>query len=117
MKFIDYITGGMGVDQFAAAFVFTLVGVALSLFFDASRRNPVSVESPIEWSWNYFWNDNIKRILKAIFTGILVIFVSLRFTKELFGREISMFFAFVIGLSLDQIQVIIRKAKYKSLKN
>lgn len=117
MKFLDYITGGMSVDQFCAAFVFTLIGVALSLFLDASKRNPVSVNSPIEWSWQYFWNDNLKRILRVVFTSILVIFVSLRFTKELFGREISMFFAFVIGLSLDQVQVFIRKAKYKSLGN
>lgn len=102
----------MSVDQFCAAFVFTLIGVALSLLFNAATRDPNSETSPIEWSWEFFWNDNKMRIIKSVLLGLLVIFVSLRFTKEIFGRELSMFFALMIGLSLDKVQTIVKNLTY-----
>lgn len=108
-EFIENLTGDLSVGKFLAAFVFSLVGVALSLLYGTTKRDPNSNRTPLCFSWDFFWSDNMKRILKSAATTILTVFVSLRFTKELLGFELSMVIAFLIGLCLDRIAEVLKQ--------
>lgn len=110
-EIVSYLIGDLGVAKFFAAFIFALIGVSLSLLWGTTQRNPESDKSPVHFSWNFFWNDNTKRILKSIISTILTVFVSIRFMKDLFGIEFSMVGSLLIGLFLDQVVAIIKKKK------
>lgn len=110
-EIISYLIGDLGVAKFVAAFIFAIIGVILSLLWSTTQRDPASYKSPVHFSWNFFWSDNTKRILRSIFSTILTVFVSIRFVKDLLGIEFSMATCFLIGLFLDRIVVLIKKKK------
>lgn len=103
LQILDYLTGGIDANKFIAAGIFALVGVFLSLLLGTTKRDVESPRTPIQFDWNYFWSDNTKRFLTSLATGIIVIFVSLRFAKELFGVELSMIYSFGCGLGFDRL--------------
>lgn len=110
-EFLNYLTGGNSLALIAAAIVMAIGGIALSAFINTSTRKPLADGSPVDWSWKYFWKNNLPRLLNSFFTGALVVFFSIRFSKELFGKELSMFFAFGLGLGLDQAIIFFKKRK------
>jgi hypothetical protein len=110
-EIMSYLVGDLGIAKFTAAFIFATIGVMLSLLWSTTKRDPLSDKSPTNFSWNFFWNDNTKRLLKSILSTILTVFVSIRFMKDLLGVEFSMVGAFLIGLFLDRIVLLIKKKK------
>jgi hypothetical protein len=113
----SYLIGDLGVAKFIAAFIFAIIGVVLSLLWSTTTRNPSSDKSPEHFSWNFFWSDNTKRILRSIVSTLLTVFVSIRFVKDLLGIEFSMATCFLIGLFLDQVVFIIKKKKESFANN
>lgn len=114
IKYPDFwaaFLNGMPLGVLFAGFLFALIGVALNALLKTATRNPNNTNSPIEFNWKYFWNDNVKRFLKSGITTLLVIFLSLRFFKELTGvsDEISMLYCFGIGFGIDKAIMALRK--------
>jgi hypothetical protein len=105
----SYLIGDLGVAKFAAAFIFAIIGVVLSLLWSTTVRNPSSDKSPQHFSWKFYWFDNARRILKSVVSTLLTVFVSIRFVNELLGVEFSMATCFLIGLFLDRVVVFIKK--------
>lgn len=103
--------GTLNPELLAAAFVMALIGIALSLLLFTTKRDPMSDRTPIEFSWKFFWNDNLKRVLKSIALTILVLFVTIRFSQEIMGQKLTMFYAFSLGLGLDKVIETIKKKK------
>lgn len=104
---------GMPLGVLFAGFAFALLGVALNALLKAAKRDPMSSNSPVEFSWKFFWNDNVKRFLRSSITTIIVIFLSLRFFREItgVGGEISMLYCFGVGYGIDlAIAKLISKA-------
>lgn len=120
MKVTDYLFGSIPVQMLIGAGVFVIIGVLISKTLDAATRKPDNIASPYNWSWKYFWNDNNRRIINSAVSSVLIVFCSLRFSKDLFGAELSMIYALIIGLCLDAVKIKFRKlknTKFDNLKN
>ena len=102
---------GMPLGVLFAGFVFALLGVLLNALLKASARNPLSDRTPVEFSWKFFWSDNVKRFINSGLTTLIAIFLSLRFFKELTGVEdsISMIYCFGVGFAIDKAVMALKK--------
>ena len=98
------IIGSNDLTSFLAAFIFALIGVALSLLWHATTRNQNSPNTPVKFSWNFLLSDNVKRIAASLIT----IFIAIRFYPDLFGKPINEYLAFGVGLGLDKISEVIK---------
>jgi len=113
MKYPDFwgaFLNGMPLGVLFAGFVFALLGVWLRSLLTVAKRDPLKKNSPTEFSWRFFWNDNVKRFIKSGVTTLIVIFLSLRFFKELtgVGNEMSMLYSFGIGFAIDKAIDLLR---------
>ncbi len=82
---------------------FALVGLALNYFIKVKKGIKRSEHSPDKFSLKYFVENNYQDI---VITALLI-FISLRFTQELLGVELTMWIAVLIGFGIDFIQDII----------
>jgi flagellar biosynthesis protein FlhB len=103
--------GTLNPELLAAAFVMALIGIALSALLFTTKRDPLSARTPTHFSWKFFWNDNTKRIVKSILTTVLILFITIRFSQELMGQKLTMFYAFGLGFGLDKVIEKLRKKK------
>jgi len=103
--------GALNPEVLLAAFAMALIGIFISLLISTTKRDPLSPRTPREFSWNFFWNDNVKRILKSIALTVLVLFVTIRFSQELMGQKLTMFYAFSLGLGLDKVIERLKRKK------
>jgi hypothetical protein len=108
---IDSLLGGQEPHVFIANFIFAMLGVLLTLLASSTFRNVESERTPKQFSWKFFLSDNVKRIL----AGIILIYLALRFTQDIFGIQVSNWFAVVIGILHDSLAWIV-KEKIKSYK-
>jgi len=102
---------GMPLGVLFAGFVFALMGVLLNALLKSNNRDPLNSRTPVEFSWGFFWNDNVRRLLKSALTTVIVIFLSLRFFKELTGGgdAISMLYCFGVGFAIDKAIAALKK--------
>lgn len=103
----EFITAVLGTDSIIAFITlafFAFVGVMLSLLMQTTKRDPTSVNTPFEFSWKFLMSDNAKRFL----AGVILIYLALRFTPELFGIKINEFWAFGIGFGSDKIAEFVK---------
>jgi hypothetical protein len=108
-EFITALLGGQEPSHFLVNFVFALIGVALTLLLSTTFRDIDSKRTPQAFCWKFFVRDNWKRVV----SGLLLTLLALRFTQEIFGIEVTHFFAVVIGCIHDQLALIV-KNKVKS---
>jgi hypothetical protein len=98
-EFLTYLLGEGSGGQFLAAIVYGFVGAFLSLLLGTTKRDPLSDRSPEAFSWAFLWSDNSKRVYRSV----LFILLTIRFSRELLGSEITMYLALLIGLGVDQL--------------
>lgn len=103
-KFLYLILGTNDLVSFAASCFFALVGILLSLLLHATKRDVNEPTSPVQFSWSYLFCNNFKRILIAVIS----VFIALRFSDQLLGTRLTLFFSFIIGLSIDNLAKIIQ---------
>lgn len=109
-KFTITILGTSDFSSFAASFVFALIGIFLSLRLHAKKRNKADTETPYRFSAKFLMLDNLDRIASSV----VLVFVALRFCKELVGVDLTMYFALLIGFGLDKISEGLKKASFKA---
>jgi ABC-type methionine transport system permease subunit len=102
--FIATLLGNQSASAFAALVFFSLLGAVLSLLLHTTKRDPNSIATPRKFSWIFFIEDNWKRAI----TSLILIYLALRFTPELFGVQINEFWAIAIGLCNDQLAQFIK---------
>lgn len=103
-EFTSTLLGGQSSSVFFALVFFALLGALLSLLLQTTNRDIWSSNTPKIFSWQFFLSDNWKRIV----TGAILIYISLRFAPELFGWEITNFYALVIGFGNDKLAQIVK---------
>jgi len=111
-NFLSQLLGSIAAWEYAAGFVFALIGAILSLRLHARTRDKYSDNTPQKFSWRFLVQDNLQRL----FTGFLITFVAFRFAPELLNQDFSMFLAFVIGFANDQVAGLIGKIELKARK-
>ncbi|CAL1518211.1 hypothetical protein [Chitinophaga sp. MM2321] len=108
-EILNELLGGIAVIPFVVAVFYAFVGATLNLLLRANKRDVHSTESPKQFSYRYLIRDNWKRML----TSCLLIFVCIRFSQEVLGQQLTMYFSFVIGLSVDRLSGMIKKLDNK----
>lgn len=104
-NFLFGLLGASGPIDFTHAFVWALVGIAISLLLGVAKRDPTSTTSPVSFSWKHMLLDNARRIVLTL----LLVIACVRFTPELFGKPLSAFAGFCIGLGFDQLAALLKK--------
>lgn len=101
---LQKLLGSNDLSTFLVTFFFALIGVALSLLWHTTSRDIRSTDTPFAFSWSFLLSDNIKRII----TGVILIYIAIRFYPDLFGKPVTEYLAFGIGLGLDKIAEVIK---------
>lgn len=76
-----------------------LLAVVASLALGVKRRNKGSISTPKDFSWSFFFKDNILRGLGTL----LLLFIGVVFYQDIYGEPISSFKALALGLCSDQL--------------
>jgi hypothetical protein len=103
-EFLKIVLGTDDGVTFFALFFFALLGALLSVLLQSTQRDPKSNLSPVHFSWLFFLRDNAKRFI----TGMILIYVFLRFTTDLTGLTLTNFIALVIGFGNDKLAQILK---------
>ena len=96
-EFKSLILGEYSVAHYAAAEVFALLALVVSLCLHSMKHDKQSERTPETFSWKFLILDNSKRI----FFGQIIVFLLFRFTMEFTGKTLSMWQAVIIGAGLS----------------
>lgn len=108
-RFFDLVLGTTDYVTFAASVFFALIGVAFFLLMHSAQRDPLDQRSPIPFSISFLLTDNLKRIA----TGIILVFIFLRFSEYYLGAKLSLVLSFIIGASCDKLGKIVQNKLLK----
>lgn len=106
---ISDILGSLSFSTYISSFFFAMLGLFLRHTIIVRKSIKKSTETPNKFSLKYWFANNFMTKLSVILTNIVVIFIALRFSVDLFSVEVSMFFSFLLGLSIDFVFDRIRK--------
>ena len=111
---INYYFGINDTNLILSCYIFGIIGVVIMVLLDVMSRNDKNdIGSPAKFSWEYFWKDNVLRIL----LNFIVMFVAIRFLPDLINQPITQFHALVIGILSDKIAVAIKNKKDKFIQD
>lgn len=96
-EFKQLILGEVSVAYYAAAEVFALLALIISLWLHSKKRDASSPTTPQKFSWGFLFWDNFKRII----VGQITMFLVFRFATEFLGRKLDMWMAVGIGAGLS----------------
>jgi hypothetical protein len=99
--FFAMFLGSLTSITLVAGFILALFGLYLRWYFLVGAAIKYNTKTPEKFDLKYWWANNAKSKIMAILATVIVIFVSLRFPVEWFGVEVSMGYAFLIGLFFD----------------
>lgn len=109
----QFLSQFLGTNDFIAFFVsfsWAVLGFIGSLAFGVIRRNKASISTPEEFSWSFFFKDNILRFLAVI----LFLFIGVVFYQETKGEAITSYKALAFGLGIDQFVASLKNINKKS---
>ena len=86
---LDHILGPGDPSYFIAAVFYAAIGIIVSLLFSSTKRDQSKPETPNTFSWYYLLWDNAKRIVLSV----LLVLITLRFSREFIGADLTMFTA------------------------
>lgn len=110
-KFLDLILGTTDVPTYFAGFFFALIGMSFVYYLKIKKRNKSSNATPYSFSLKFFIQDNLVDLLFSI----IGIFVSMRFSVEYAGVEVTMIYSLGLGILssgiVDRIVAFSSKAR------
>ena len=98
-KYLELMLGTTDVPTYLAALSFALIGAIISLRRKAGKRDELSQNTPIKFSWRFLLQDNFQQF----FTGVLITFLAFRFSNEFYGQNVTMIFALTIGFGANEL--------------
>ena len=107
-QFFNEFLGGLTTNQVIISFILAFAGLYLKWYFKSYVGVHYNAQTPYQFSWKYWLSDNVHR-LKGMVATIIILFISIRFPKELLGVEFSYLWAFIAGLGIDWITEVIKK--------
>jgi len=108
-ELINLILGEATVVTYIAAFLFVLMGLVIKWYFKIKSAVKTNENSPAVFSWGYFIGQNLFTKLFSILANMIICFVVLRFSTELFNVPVSMLFALSVGMLFDYFVDFLRK--------
>lgn len=115
--FYDTLIGNASIGEWAAAMFFALITHGAMLLLRARKRDKLSVRTPYEWSWRFFWVDTAKQIVGTV----ILIFLFIRVLQFVIAPKWLVAVAVAVGLCSDLLVyfalLIKDKIKQKVEKN
>lgn len=102
-KFWFYVLGTNDYAFLLANYFFAAIAIVVSLLLGVLDRDKSSPHTPFEFSWRFFFCDNNIRMFCSFLLSFLILFLTIRFTKELTGRDLSFPVSAGIGFGLDKL--------------
>lgn len=112
-EIMDNIMGALSLGTYISAFFFAGLGLFLRHAIIVRKAVKTNPDTPQKFNFQYWFKNNFMTKMTVVLTNIVVIFLMLRFSVEWVGMEVSMAFAFIVGLSIDWAYDIIRKMQKK----
>lgn len=98
-EFLSIIFGSMTFASWFGYLLLSLLGSFIFTVTEVKTRDALSNSTPFYFSFKFLAFDNIKRYL---FT-LLLIFIQMRFWKDLSGSDMTPYTALLLGFSMDGI--------------
>jgi hypothetical protein len=115
--YFKLILGSTPLATFLAAYTFAVIGIIMSLQFQANSRDIPSPSTPVKFSAKFLVFDNLIRLVSGAFMVLLTLFIMLRFSVEIMGTALSMITSFGLGFGYDKaLQVLKNKEQLISTK-
>lgn len=108
-ELISLILGEATIATYIGAFIFVLFGLVIKWYLKIKSAVKTNENSPPVFSWGYFISQNLFTKLFSIFANMIICFVVLRFSTELFNVPVSMLFALSVGMLFDYFVDFLRK--------
>lgn len=96
-----------------AAMIWASIGSAISLIIKVNKRKKTNPETPFEFSWKFFIQDNLLNLIM----NLLLIFTLLRFLPHFIGEPATLEASIILGLLSDQLVDILSKIQSKARDN
>lgn len=103
-ELLTHLIGPGSIALLIGALIYAYIGAFIMLLLTTTKRDPLSDRTPFCFSWRFLWSDNTKRLIATI----ILIFIAIRFSRELIGADITMWAAVLIGLGCDKLAEIIK---------
>lgn len=78
---------------------YMIIGYGIKALDETTLRDKKSKNTPIKWSWNFWFKDNWRRYVVTI----LSTYIFFRFYVEFIGHELTDIEAFMLGLAGDNV--------------
>jgi hypothetical protein len=98
-EFFEIIFGAMSAGQWLAYLLLAVLGTVLFTWMEVDQRDVASPRTPKSFSWSFLARDNIRRYILTL----LLIFVQMRFFKDINGVDLTPYMAIVLGFGSDGI--------------
>ncbi len=110
-ELLELLIGPGSTARLVGALIYAFLGAFLMLLLSTTKRDVNSNRTPEQFSWRFLFSDNTKRIISTI----ILIFLFIRFSRELLGADITMYVAVLIGLGSDKLAEFIKnKSLFKN---
>lgn len=104
-ELLKIIFGDFTLIQLLGYIWFFLIGYVIYGLTEVTGRDIKSKNTPKNWNWKFWFNDNWKRYI----TTILCSYILFRFYTEINGHPFSDFDAVTLGLIGDGVAATIKK--------
>ena len=101
--FLNYLLGEASWIAYTVAMLFVFFGLIVKWYIQVRRGVYKNPASPNRFSLNYFVGNNLWRKLFGLFANVVIAFLALRFSQEIFNVPFSMGFAASIGIGFDVV--------------
>lgn len=108
-EFKQILLGSMNGAEFAASLFFALATAFAIVLVRVKKRDPLSERTPYQFSWSFYWRDNIKQNVGTL----LLIFLTIRISQKWVKHEWLVYGAIIIGLIADKLAMLILKLQEK----
>ena len=111
LTFWEQFFGTIPASTYLAGGIFIAFGILISWYIKSKNGQKNNPDTPSVFSWRLFWFSKMPRKIVSVLVNIVVGFVAMRFTNDLFGMALTMFFCLIIGITFDRIIIMISKLK------
>lgn len=107
------ILGKLSVSDYLIAFFFVFLGLLIRNYFKIRTGIKTNEKSPPEFSAKYWYQTSFFSKMYSLLMNMVIVFICLRFSSELFGYTVSAFTALLLGLGFDYAVDYLRKRQDK----
>lgn len=109
-SFLNEVLGTSQYTVLLANLFWAYIGAFVMILLITNKRDPLSKESPVHFSWSFFFSDNVKKIVATI----ILIFVAIRFGDQFLapylpaGTTLNSFIYFLVGFGCDRLSQLFK---------